>query len=68
MIIRGFFGYQNLMRPRYQLKPGEQASQLRDGRILVVHPDRSPKVVNPDGSETVITAHDYPEPTIEKRN
>jgi hypothetical protein len=31
------------------LEPGERWELLDDGSVMVVHPDRSPKVVYPDG-------------------
>src|SRR5712671_2431739 len=40
-------------RPRegllYILEPGERWELLDDGTLMVVHPDRLPKVVYPDG-------------------
>jgi hypothetical protein len=47
-------------RPRegllYMLEPGDQWELLDDGSVMVVHPDRSPKVVNPDGRVEDIAA------------
>lgn len=53
--IRGFMGYSNLGRPAYELKPGEVSVSLRGGSILVAHPERAPKVVHSDGTETIVT-------------
>ena len=33
----------------YTLKRGERWALLDDDRVMVVHPDRPPKVVYPDG-------------------
>jgi hypothetical protein len=33
----------------YTLKAGERWALLDDDRVIVVHPDRPPKVVYPDG-------------------
>jgi hypothetical protein len=33
----------------YRLKPGERWALLDDNRVMVVHPNRPPKVVYPDG-------------------
>jgi hypothetical protein len=33
----------------YTLKQGERWALLDDDRVMVVHPDRPPKVVYPDG-------------------
>jgi hypothetical protein len=33
----------------YTLKQGERWTLLDDDRVMVVHPDRPPKVVYPDG-------------------
>jgi hypothetical protein len=37
------------VRLLYKLKPGERWALLDDDRVMVVHPDRPPKVVYPDG-------------------
>jgi hypothetical protein len=34
----------------YRLKTGERWTLLDDDCVMVVHPDRSPKIVYPDGS------------------
>ena len=34
----------------YRLKAGERWALLDDDRVMVLHPDRPPKVVHPDGS------------------
>ena len=46
------------IRRLYTLRQGERWALLDDDRVLVVHPDRPPKVVYPDGSveENVPTA------------
>ena len=43
----------------YTLKQGERWALLDDDRVMVVHPDRPPKVVYPDGrvEEIEPTAH-----------
>ena len=33
----------------YTLKDGERWALLDDGRVMVIHADRAPKVVNTDG-------------------
>jgi len=33
----------------YTLKQGERWTLLSDDRVMVIHPDRPPKVVYPDG-------------------
>jgi hypothetical protein len=38
------------VRLLYMLQPGERWALLDDDRAMVVHPDRPPKVVYPDGS------------------
>jgi hypothetical protein len=38
------------VRLLYTLKPGERWALLDDDRAMVVHPDRPPKVLYPDGS------------------
>ena len=38
------------VRLLYMLQPGERWALLDDDRAMVVHPDRPPKVVHPDGS------------------
>jgi len=35
--------------PLYRLKAGERWTLLDNNRVMVVHPDRLPKVVYPDG-------------------
>jgi len=35
--------------PLYRLKAGERRTLLGDDRVMVLHPDRPPKVVYPDG-------------------
>ena len=37
------------VRLLYTLKRGERWALLDDDRVMVVHPDRPPKVVYPDG-------------------
>jgi len=37
------------VRLLYILKPGERWALLDDDSVMVVHPDRPPKVVYPDG-------------------
>ena len=34
---------------RYRLKRGERWTLLSDDRVMVIHPDRPPKIVHPDG-------------------
>jgi hypothetical protein len=40
----------------YILEQGERWALLDDGSVMVVHPDRSPKVVGPDGRVEEIAA------------
>jgi hypothetical protein len=40
----------------YILEQGERWALLDDGSVMVVHPDRSPKVVYPDGRVEEIAA------------
>ena len=40
----------------YRLKAGERWALLDDDRVMVVHPDRPPKVVYPDGRVQEIAA------------
>ena len=42
--------------PLYRLKVGERWTLLDDDRVMVVHPDRPPKIVYPDGRVEEITA------------
>lgn len=43
------------MKVLYTLEPGE-SYKFWDGRIIVVHPDRPPKIVHADGTTEIITA------------
>jgi hypothetical protein len=53
-------------RPRggllYMLEPGERWELLDDGSVMVVHPDRLPKVVYPDGRVEEIAASETASP------
>jgi hypothetical protein len=42
--------------PVYRLKAGERWALLDDDRVMVIHPDRPPKVVYPDGRVEEIAA------------
>jgi hypothetical protein len=44
------------IRRLYTLKRGERWALLDDDCVMVVHPDRSPKVVYPDGRVEEIAA------------
>lgn len=46
------------VRLLYTIKPGERWALLDDGRVMVVHPDRPPKVVYPDGRVEEIAPSD----------
>jgi hypothetical protein len=37
------------IRPLYRLKSGERWALLEDDPVMVIHPDRPPKIVYPDG-------------------
>jgi hypothetical protein len=37
------------VKGRYTLKRGERWTLLSDDRVMVIHPDRPPKIVYPDG-------------------
>lgn len=39
----------------YRLQPGE-SYKFWNGRIIVAHPDRPPKIVHADGTTEIITA------------
>lgn len=41
--------------------PGEKIKLLKDGRVLVAHPDHLPKVVNLDGSVETLTRDNHPD-------
>ena len=42
--------------PLYRLKAGERWALLDDDRVMVIHPDRPPKVLHPDGRVEEIAA------------
>ena len=42
--------------PLYRLKAGERWALLDDDRVMVIHPDRPPKVLYPDGRVEEIAA------------
>ena len=44
--------------PPYKKRPEEFVAQLYDGRLIVASPDRAPRIINFDLSETIITAPD----------
>jgi hypothetical protein len=46
----------------YTLKQGERWALLDDGSVMVVQPDRSPKVVYPDGRVEEIAASETATP------
>jgi hypothetical protein len=42
------------MKHIYTLQPGEQF-KFWNGRIIVAHPDRPPKIVHSDGTTEIVT-------------
>lgn len=49
------------MKVTYRTKPGEQLKLLPDGRAVVAHPERPPKVVTPDGRVEELTRKNHPD-------
>ena len=49
------------MRIHYSPSDGERTRILKGGRVLVVHPERAPMLLNTDGTMERMTAENCPE-------